>query len=187
MQTSRFNLKGGVLISGLLISFHRFLTILLPVINSVLILNFAKFTTDFAVVSFIMFWVLCFLTPIMFDQKHFLLKNDICIKRRAKNGVWQHSYKLIFQCKLSSDALEFNSEIKLSSSSCKIYLSYTCETCMSWQNEQLCVFKTTLFWDKQMASLQERKARMQFIPPSTLIIWQNPRLHGWHYKLIWKL
>ena len=97
-------------------------------INSFLILNFAKFTTDFAVVSFILFWVLRFLTPVMFDQKHLLLKNDISIKHSAKNGIWQHSYKLIF---LSSDALEFNSEIKLSSSSCKIYLSYTCETCIS--------------------------------------------------------
>ena len=98
-------------------------------INSVLILNFAKFTTDFAVVSFIMFWVLCFLTPIMFDQKHLLLKNDICIKRSAKNGVWQHSYKKIFQCKLSSDALEFNSEIKLSSSSCKILVTHVKRVC----------------------------------------------------------
>ena len=83
-------------------------------INSFLILNFAKFTTDFAVGSFNMFWVLCFLTPVMFDQKHLLLKNDICIKRSAKTGIWQHSYKLIFQCKLSSDVLEFNSETKLS-------------------------------------------------------------------------
>ena len=71
-------------------------------INSVLILNFAKFTTDFAVVSFIMFWVLCFLRTLHVKNEFFLrdlfgkVQNVICVVNTHSSLLKQLSCYILY-------------------------------------------------------------------------------------------